>query len=196
MSEISVARRAEPPAPSGRLPGDGHIWVMVLGDLIIFGGYFVVFMLYRSWNPAEFRQAQQHLDLRLGLVNTIVLLTSSWFVVRAVLAVRHGQPARAVQWIRAAAAAGLIFAVLEGSQWYVEIRAGHTNSDLFFAFYYVLTGVHLLHVLIGLIAFGVLVRELRDPRRRRDSVVESGAVYWHMVDLLWVIIFALLYVLR
>ena len=114
--------------------------------------------------------AGQHLDLRLGLVNTIVLLTSSWFVVRAVLAVRHGQPARAVQWIRAAAAAGLIFAVLEGSQWYVEIRAGHTNSDLFFAFYYVLTGVHLLHVLIGLIAFGVLVRELRDPRRRRSPV--------------------------
>ena len=63
-------------------------------------------------------------------------------------------------------------------------------------FYYVLTGVHLIHVLIGLIVLGVIVRELRNPSRRRASVVEASAVYWHMVDLLWVIIFGLLYVMR
>lgn len=65
---------------------------------------------------------------------------------------------------------------------------------MFFSFYYVITGVHLIHVLIGLIVLGVLVRELRT--RRRSSLVESGAVYWHMVDLLWVVIFGLLYVMR
>ena len=66
----------------------------------------------------------------------------------------------------------------------------------FYSFYYVITGVHLVHVLIGLIVLGVAVRELRNPSRRRESVIESSAVYWHMVDLLWVIIFALFYVMR
>jgi nitric oxide reductase NorE protein len=67
---------------------------------------------------------------------------------------------------------------------------------LFFSFYYVITGVHLVHVVIGLIALGVVVRELNNPGRRRLMVVESAAMYWHMVDLLWVIIFGLLYVMR
>lgn len=86
--------------------------------------------------------------------------------------------------------------VLKGYEWAAKISAGHTNSDLFFSFYYVITGVHLVHVVIGLIALGVVVRELNNPARRRLMVVESAAIYWHMVDLLWVIIFGLFYVMR
>jgi nitric oxide reductase NorE protein len=67
---------------------------------------------------------------------------------------------------------------------------------MFYSFYYVITGVHVVHVLIGLIVLGVLVRELRNPGRRRTWMAEAGAIYWHMVDLLWVIIFALVYVMR
>jgi nitric oxide reductase NorE protein len=63
-------------------------------------------------------------------------------------------------------------------------------------FYYTLTGVHLFHVLLGLVILAIMLRELRDPRLRRVSAVEAGAIYWHMVDLLWVIIFALLYLMR
>ncbi|WP_157531031.1 cytochrome c oxidase subunit 3 [Mycobacterium sp. IS-1496] len=172
------------------------MWVMVLGDLIIFAGYFVVFMVYRAMNPEEFLRAQQHLDIDIGVLNTVVLLTSSLFVARSVLAARTGRHQRAITLLYAGGFAGLLFVVFKGYEWYVKIAAGQTNSQMFYAFYYVLTGVHLVHVLIGLIVLGVLVRELRNPGRRRTSVVESGAVYWHMVDLLWVIIFGLLYVMR
>ncbi|WP_197507732.1 cytochrome c oxidase subunit 3 [Mycobacterium sp. ACS4331] len=172
------------------------MWVMVLGDLIIFAGYFVVFMIYRAMNPDEFLQAQQHLAINLGVLNTVILLTSSWFVARAVLATRGGQYAHAVRLIYAGGFLGLLFMIVKGYEWYAKISAGHTNAETFYSFYYVITGVHLVHVLIGLIVMGVLVRELRNPSRRRASMVESGAIYWHMVDLLWVLIFALLYVMR
>lgn len=186
------------PARTARehLPGDGHMWVMVLGDLVIFAGYFVIFMIYRTMNRQEFLNAQQHLDINLGVLNTVILLTSSLFVARAVLAARDGRHDRAITLIGAGAASGVLFMAVKGYEWFTKISAGHTNAEMFYSFYYVLTGVHLVHVLIGLIVLGVLVRELRNPARQRESMVESGAVYWHMVDLLWVMIFALLYVMR
>ena len=178
----------------GHLPGDGHMWVMVLGDLVIFGGYFVIFMIYRAMNPDEFLRAQQHLAINIGVLNTVILLSSSWFVARAVLATRAARYETAIRLVRTGGALGVAFMVVKSYEWFVKIRAGHTNSEMFFSFYYVITGVHLVHVLIGLIVLGVLVRELRT--RRRPSMVESGAVYWHMVDLLWIVIFGLLYVMR
>lgn len=181
---------------NGHLPGDSDMWVMVLGDMIIFAGYFVVFMIYRSMNSHEFLAAQEHLDVNIGVVNTVVLLTSSWLVVRAVTATRAGQYRRAIGFIYAAGFGGVLFMALKGFEWVAKLRAGHTNAEMFYSFYYVITGVHLVHVLIGLIVLGALVRELRNPGRRRPAMVESGAIYWHMVDLLWVIIFALFYVMR
>ncbi len=180
----------------GRIAGGLDMWVMVLGDMIIFGGYFIVFMIYRSMNAPEFLAAQEHLNVTIGVINTVILLTSSWFVVRAVAAARAGQHTRAVRLISTSALGGVLFMVLKGYEWVVKLTEGHTNAEMFYSFYYVVTGVHLVHVLIGLIVLGALVRELRNPGRRRVEVVETGAVYWHMVDLLWVIIFALFYVMR
>lgn len=185
-----------PTREAAHLPGDGHMWVMVLGDMVIFGGYFVVFMIHRAMAPEQYLDAQQHLNLTIGAVNTVVLLTSSWLIARAVVAARAGLHRDAIRLTYACGLCGLLFMTLKGYEWWVKILEGQTNSIEFFSFYYVLTGVHLLHVAIGIVVLGVIVRELRNPGRRRPSMVESGAVYWHMVDLLWVVIFALLYVLR
>jgi len=184
-----------PKAAPEHVPGDNHMWVMVLGDLVIFAGYFVVFMIHRAMDPETYLAAQQHLDITAGVVNTVVLLTSSWLVARAVLAARAGSHASAVRLTCAAAFCGVVFIAIKSYEWANGIAAGHTLSNEFFAFYYVLTGVHLLHVGLGLLILGIVVRELRGPRTRM-SMVESGAVYWHMVDLLWIVIFALFYVLR
>ncbi|MEU1983199.1 cytochrome c oxidase subunit 3 [Nocardia sp. NPDC019395] len=179
------------------LPGDGHMWVMVLGDLLIFGAYFVIFMVHRAMAPREFLAAQQHLNLDLGTANTLILLTSSWFVARGVHAMRAGSYDRALRLIYSGAALGVLFIGVKAYEWSAGAGAGHTlNSGEFFTFYYMLTGIHLSHVALGLLILGIVVRELRDPRRRRIAVAESGAIYWHMVDLLWIVIFALLYVLR
>jgi nitric oxide reductase NorE protein len=178
------------------LPGDGHMWVMVLGDLVIFGGYFLIYMVHRAMAPDAFLAAQQQLDVTAGVVNTMVLLTSSLFVVRGVYAMREGRHVDSIRSICAAGACGVLFIAIKAYEWASEIAAGYTVSNEFFSFYYVLTGVHMLHVALGLIILGVCVRELRSPLRRRLSLVEQGATYWHMVDLLWIVIFGLLYVMR
>jgi nitric oxide reductase NorE protein len=180
-----------------RLPGDRHMWVMVLGDLLIFGAYFIIFMIYRSMAPERFLAAQQHLNITVGVVNTVVLLTSSWFVARSVLAARTGDPRRAIRLIYCGGGLGVAFILIKAYEWTTELRHGFTmpSSD-FFMFYYMLTGVHLFHVALGLLILGIVVRELRNPRKRRTSMVESGGIYWHMVDLLWIVIFGLLYVMR
>lgn len=182
---------------SGHLPGDGHMWVMVLGDLVIFGAYFVIFMIYRAMAPQEFLQSQQHLNLNVGALNTLALLTSSWFVAHSVQAARADDHARALRLIYLGGFCGVLFIVIKAYEWSMEVARGYTMaSNQFFMFYYMLTGVHLFHVALGLLILGIVVRELRNPRRRRVSMVESGATFWHMVDLLWIVIFALLYVMR
>lgn len=150
-------------APRTRLPGDVHIWVMVLGDLVIFAGYFLIFLVYRAMSPDEFLAAQQHLNVNIGVINTVVLLTSSWFVARCVLAARADNTDSAVRLAYAGAAGGVLFMILKSYEWATKIVAGHTNSEMFFSFYYVITGVHLVHVLIGLIVLGIVVRELGIP---------------------------------
>ena len=179
------------------LPGDIHMWVMVLGDLAIFGAYFIIFMIYRTMAPQEFLATQQHLDVTVGVANTVVLLTSSWLIARSVLAARAGDHERAVRLTYYGGAFGVAFIGIKAYEWSSEIAHGYTmpSSD-FFMFYYMLTGVHLFHVALGLLILGIVVRELRNPRKRRTSMVESGATYWHMIDLLWIVIFGLLYVMR
>lgn len=178
------------------LPGDGHMWLMVLGDLIVFGLYFAIYMVFRALATEEFLAAQQQLNVTIGVVNTIVLVTSSWFIARSVIAVRAGDRHRAIRLTCVGGLCGLVFIAIKAYEWTHQITQGNTNSNEFFSFYYVLTGVHLFHVGLGLLILGVMVRELRNPRRARTSMVEQGATFWHMVDLLWVIIFALFYVMR
>ena len=200
MTAERTAAAAAPVPSDGRMvhmPGDGAMWVMVIGDLIIFGAYFIIFMVYRAMKPAEFLASQQHLSITVGIVNTLVLLGSSWFIARGVQCVRGGSVDRALRLAYLGGLCGVLFLLIKAYEWSSKIAAGYTiGSNDFFMFYYMLTGVHVFHVGLGLVILGVVVRELRAPRRRRVSMVESGATYWHMVDLLWVVIFALLYVMR
>jgi nitric oxide reductase NorE protein len=188
---------APEPPERPHLPGDTAMWVFVLGDLVIFGGYFIIYMIQRMEKHAEYLDQQQHLSLPLGLLNTLLLLVSSWFVATAVRRTANRDAAGAVRSVLLGGAAGVLFLVSKAVEWTREIQAGHTfpQGD-FFMYYYLLTGVHVFHVLMGLVVLGIAVSELRTARLRRLSVVETCATYWHMVDLLWLVIFALLYVLR
>ncbi|MBH0777874.1 cytochrome c oxidase subunit 3 [Nocardia sp. NEAU-351] len=172
------------------------MWVMILGDLFFFGCYFVTYMVFRARSPERFSAAQQHLHIGIGVTNTVVLLTSSMFVALAVIAVRESEIRRARRLILAGAACGVLFTALKAYEWHREISAGFTVSDEFFGFYYVLTGVHLAHVLLGLLILGIALRDLRDTRRQRIGLMEQAASFWHMVDLLWVVIFAIVYLMR
>lgn len=178
------------------LVGDGGMWVFVLGDLVIFGVYFIIFMIKRMQEPELFLQSQQHLSQNIGVINTLVLLASSWLVARGVLAARAGHHPHALRLTAYGGLCGVLFLLIKAFEWSSKISQGLTlPRNEFFAFYFMLTGVHLLHVVMGLIILGVVLRELHDPALRRVSMVETGAVFWHMVDLLWIVVFALVYVI-
>jgi nitric oxide reductase NorE protein len=179
------------------LPGESSMWVFVLGDMVIFAVYFLIFMVERTRERSVFLASQQHLYQSIGLVNTIVLLTSSWCMARAVRAARTAEYDRALKLGIGAGLCGVGFIAIKIVEWSLEISHGYTlPKNDFFTFYFMLTGVHLFHVVMGLVILGVVLRELRNPTLRRASIVEAGATYWHMVDLLWVVLFALVYVMR
>ncbi|MUL75855.1 cytochrome c oxidase subunit 3 [Mycolicibacterium sp. CBMA 226] len=177
------------------LPAGEDLWVFVLGDFVIFGSYFVIFMVSRHQERDLFIESQRHLSLNIGVVNTLVLLASSWFVARAVQLTRTGEFDRARKLTVGGGLCGVVFILIKAYEWSVKIAQGHTfPSNNFFMYYYMLTGVHLFHVAIGLVFLAVAYAELRN--RKQIAPVETGATYWHMVDLLWVVIFALIYVMR
>lgn len=184
-------------AGKGHLPGERAMWFFVLGDLIIFGFYFLMYMLDRTHQPAMFLHGQQQLNQAIGVVNTLVLLTSSWMVALATQACRAGKTTHSFRLFCAALVTGLLFPVLKLFEWIPKIAAGHTpGENLFYQYYYMLTGLHLCHVLLGLVILVVVLRELRTARQPRVELVETGATYWHMVDVLWLLLLALLYLMR
>jgi nitric oxide reductase NorE protein len=178
------------------LPGESSMWFFVIGDLLIFGVYFVAYMFYRGQDPDLFLASQARLNLDIGALNTIVLLTSSLFVALGTSAARAGKTADGVRLFGFGLALGVAFPVLKLFEYVPEIVAGITpGTNLFFMYYFVMTGMHLCHVLLGIVVLAFVIRDLRGPKPRM-SFVETGATYWHMVDLLWLVLFALLYVMR
>jgi nitric oxide reductase NorE protein len=179
------------------IPGQPDMWAFVLFETLIFTSYFVVYMLFRAQHRELYLQAQADLDLRVGIFNTIALLLSSWAVARCVQAARRGEYRAALTNAFLTIFFGLVFFVSKVIEWVNEIRMGNGfNTNEFFQHYFFLTSIHCLHLLIGFIVMGVVVYQLWNPKRRSQELVETGATYWHTVDFLWVLIFALLYVVR
>lgn len=183
--------------PAAHLPGEPGMWFFIIGDLLIFAVYFLAYMIYRSQNAGLFLQAQQHLDTGIGVINTLILLTSSWSLALGTEAARKGKGRDAYRLLRVTAAIGGLFPVLKLLEWIPKLGAGHTaGENLFFMFYYVMTGLHLGHVLLGLVIIGFMLRSLRANARPNIRFIETGAMYWHMVDVLWLFLFALFYLMR
>lgn len=179
------------------VPGQPDMWMFVLFESLLFTAYFSVYLVSRTQNPELFLQSQSHLDLRVGVVNTIALLLSSWAIARCVQASREGNYRSALTNVFLTISFGVIFLTGKIIEWVSQVRMGNTfTSDEFFQHYFFLTSIHCIHVLIGFVVLGVVVYQLWSPERQSQQLVETGATYWHTVDFLWVLIFALIYVVR
>ena len=179
------------------VPGQPDMWAFVLFETLVFTSYFVVYLLFRTQNPDLYLRSQADLALRIGVFNTIVLLLSSWSIARCVQAAREGAYRSALRDAFLTAFFGLMFFVSKVYEWAKEIGMGNNiTTNEFFQHYYFLTAIHCLHLIIGFVVLGVVVYQLRSPKRRSQELLETGATYWHTVDFLWVLIFALLYVVR
>jgi nitric oxide reductase NorE protein len=179
------------------VPGQPDMWMFVLFETLLFTGYFSVYLVSRTQDRELYLQSQADLDLRIGAFNTIALLLSSWAIARCVQAARAGAYRSAMLNAYLTILFGLVFLVSKVLEWIKVIRMGNTfTSNEFFQHYFFLTSIHCIHVLIGFVVLGVLVYQLSSPLRRSQQLVETCATYWHTIDFLWVLIFALLYVVR
>jgi nitric oxide reductase NorE protein len=172
------------------------IWLVVVLDVVMFCSLFALYLVYRDAEPEVFRAGQAEMSTALGLLNTLVLLASSVAVVAGVNAARSDAMRDARRLFGVATACGAGFVVVKAIEWSVLTAAGATpRTDDFFMLYYGLAGMHLLHVLIGLLVLVLMRRATgREVGFRTDSaLLGSGAVFWHMVDLLWLVIFTLVY---
>ena len=190
---MTTRAEAAPAKHAHRLASDTAFWGFIFADMTVFVAFFVAYLWQFGDNRDEFRSEASHLVMWLGLVNAVVLLTSSYFVVRAVQNLRAGVDARVL--LGGALTSAATFAMVKSVEYAIEIGAGHTmTSSTFFMYYYVLTGLHLMHVAIGSILLTVWWRGERAGRVVGQRFAESAAGYWHMVDLLWILIFSFVYI--
>jgi nitric oxide reductase NorE protein len=176
------------------------VWVLIGGDTLVFSLLFVTYLTYRNASLAMYDRGQRLLDLPLGFLNTILLLSSSWCVAQGVRAARgnHLQPASI--FIGLGFVCGVGFVAIKAVEYHEKFAAGiDIGTNEFFMFYFVLTGIHLLHVLVGLGVLAGLRYKIRSQVHMSDrdmAIIESGATFWHLVDVLWIVLFALLYLTR
>ena len=178
-----------------------NIWMFIAFDCTSFGLFFLVFMVERLGQASLFDSSAHHLDPQLGLLNTCILITSSWLVALGNRAGRRGEFQAASVRLWAGTAVASLFLVVKVFEYTSKIRSGLTVfTNEFFTFYYALTGVHLFHYLLGLVVLAVLAAgagRIRSPEERTRYLgwLDGGALYWHMVDLLWVFLYAIVYLI-
>ena len=187
------------PIPARRLPGDLAIWFFILAELLAFAVFFASYAFARAHHVAEFNLYQQTLDRNAGALNTVLLITGSWFVVLAVQAA-HRDDARAIpRNILLGFLCGAGFLAVKVFEYAAKFGAGISlSTNTFYMFYISLTFFHFMHVLLGMVILAILwVQAKKGVYGAHDAHgLESGAAYWHMVDLLWIVLFPLVYVMR
>lgn len=182
-----------------RLAGDLAIWIFIMAELAAFAAFFAAYAFTRANHVEEFNLAQRALNRDAGAFNTLLLLSASACVVRAVQGALAGRARAAAPWMLAANFCGLAFLGVKGVEYAAAFAQGITlSSSTFHMFYLSLTFFHFMHVILGLVILTALWFGLRAGRYgpRNMNGLESGAAYWHMVDLVWLILFPLVYVIH
>ncbi len=184
------------------------MWLFILSELLLFGGMFILYSAYRYKNPVDFHHASRELEVLLGTLNTIILLTSSLSMAASISALQRGQRQLSMVLLVVTMALGLLFLVDKGFEWGTKIEHGiYPNSPallarangeiLFYGLYYVMTGLHGLHVLVGVcVLFGMLMLIAKDRiNQRRFASLENAGLYWHLVDIIWIFLYPLFYLI-
>ncbi len=180
-------------------PGDLAIWFFIFAELLAFGVFFLSYAFARANNIELFNESQLQLNRESGAINALVLLTSSYFVVRAVAAIKEGLNKPCANWLGAAIGMGFVFIVIKVLEFDAKFSAGISlSTNTFYMFYLSLTLFHFMHVILGMIILAAVMLKARRGGYSPDqhTGVETGASYWHMVDLVWMILFPLVYVIR
>jgi cytochrome c oxidase subunit 3 len=185
------------------------MWLFLFTELLLFGGLFLVYAVYRFQNPLEFKLAASELNTALGTLNTVILLTSSLTVALSITAIQKGNKFLSLLFLAITIIFALSFMVNKYFEWSAKISHGlypksevmlnkSSGEILFFGLYYVMTGLHGLHVIIGIVILSIIFYFiLKDKITETDSVkLENSGLYWHLVDLIWIFLFPLFYLIH
>jgi cytochrome c oxidase subunit III len=201
------------------LPNSGHardpeasklgMWLFLFTELILFGGLFIVYMVYRAMNPEAFLLASFELNVKMGTINTIVLLTSSMTIAMSITALQKGKKQLSLYLMWATIAFALVFMVIKYFEWSAKIHHGlfpggelynslPSGEGLFFFLYFFMTGLHALHILIGGAFIMVVIAKVKKNKvtGERISLLENSGLYWHLVDVIWIYLFPLFYLIH
>jgi nitric oxide reductase NorE protein len=182
-----------------RIPGEPGIWLLIFGEMTVFAALFASFLQARQLDVAGFALGQAQLDKPIGVANTLLLLTSSLFVAKAVEAAKRGDTVHAPRLFAWGLACGAGFVLLKAFEYARLFGLGiSVGSHPFFGWYFALTALHLGHVLIGGVLLSVLTLVTQRPMAKplHLALTEAAGCFWHMVDLLWIVIFALIYLVE
>ncbi|NGX10129.1 hypothetical protein UI24_23205 [Mycobacteroides franklinii] len=176
------------------VPGEPGLWIFLFGDMVVFAAFFALIAHYRSTEPSTFTTSQSQLNLTLGALNTVLLLSGSLLVVLGLEKTRSGST-QAVRYYIAAAGSGIGFIGVKCLEYHEVISHGFSPmTNNFFMVYFVFTGIHLAHTAIATAVLGALAFTSRRAARGPNvPLLEGGSCFWHLVDLLWIGLFSLLY---
>jgi cytochrome c oxidase subunit III len=184
------------------------MWLFIATELILFGGMFLLYSMYRLKNPVEFHAASMDLNRVLGTLNTVILISSSLTVALSIVALERGKKLQSVLFLGATIACAFGFLIVKSFEWTAKFHHGlypnakvllsHSKGEnLFFGLYYMMTGLHGVHVLVGIGVLSViLVRIVRGTITPQNPIylINSG-LYWHLVDIIWIFLFPLFYLI-
>jgi cytochrome c oxidase subunit 3 len=187
------------------------MWIFLITEIMFFGGMFLAYTIYRSTFPNVFALASTSLNVYIGAANTVVLLCSSFTMVLAVRAAQLGQRKAIVWFLILTLILGGVFLVVKGFEWHEKFVEHHIpgpsfhlegtteqgHAQLFFSLYFLMTGLHALHMVIGAGMLGFLIWKAKQGLYTSEyfTPVDLGGLYWHFVDIIWIFLFPLLYLI-
>jgi len=184
------------------------IWLFIFTELLFFGGLFVTYAVYRHANVQAFHLAAMELDVAVGTINTVILLISSMTIAMATTSIQKKDKRTTLILIWITLLLALAFLVNKYFEWSGKIGHGiwpgsplledlGRGDTLFFGLYFFMTGLHALHILIGMVLLAVVLVRVQKDRITFDNfqLLENGGLYWHLVDLIWIFLFPLFYLI-
>ncbi len=176
-------------------PGGILIWILIFLELITFGAALIVLVINSKEDPEAFHQSRLALNATFGAINTIFLLTSGFFMATTVHQFKLKNFKKASFYLNITMLGGLLFLILKGIEYYFKINAGQTiGYNSFFTFYWLLTGFHVIHVIVGLVILLFMKNGIKKSKSLLEDV-EASAAFWHMCDLIWLLLFPTLYLI-
>ena len=184
------------------------MWLFLLSEILLFGGLFILYSAYRYKNPAEFHLAAWELNRLLGTLNTLILLTSSLTMALSIYFIQKGNRKGSVSFLMATIFLGSLFLIMKYAEWGAKIGHGiypdsprllgrSKGEVLFYGLYYSMTGLHGLHVLVGILVLSVMLFLMMKGKinENRSIPLENSGLYWHLVDIIWIFLFPLFYLI-